>query len=95
MREPDPATLRFGDNLRMHRRRVGMSQERLAYLSQLHRTEVGPLENGRREPRLMTIVKLAGVLDVPPAALLAGIDWMVVDGGEATGCVRIDGRISS
>jgi transcriptional regulator with XRE-family HTH domain len=93
MRQPTPETLRFGDNLRSHRRRIGMSQERLAVLGQMHRTEVGPLESGQREPRLMTIVKLAGVLGVPPATLLAGIGWLVVDEGGVNGWVLIDGRI--
>lgn len=88
----DAVSLRFGDNLRKHRRRLGMSQERLALLGGLHRTAIGVLEHGEREPRLMTIVKLAAVLEVTPDTLLRGIDWLVVDSHGSLGVVLIDGR---
>jgi transcriptional regulator with XRE-family HTH domain len=64
----------FARNLREQRQRAGLSQERLAYVCNLHRTEISLLERGEREPRLSTIVRLARGLDVPPAALLEGID---------------------
>ena len=63
----------FAQNLRTHRQRVGVSQERLAFMCSLHRTEISLLERGAREPRLSTIVKLARALDVTPAELLDGI----------------------
>jgi transcriptional regulator with XRE-family HTH domain len=65
---------RFARNLREQRVRVGLSQERLAYACNLHRTEISLLERGEREPRLSTIVRLARGLGVPPGALLEGID---------------------
>ena len=64
---------RFGQNLREHRVRAGLSQERLAAVCRLHRTEVSLLERGARDPRLSTIVRVAGGLSVPPAALLEGV----------------------
>lgn len=54
------------------------SQEALAKITALHRTEVSLLERGRREPRLSTIIKLADALSVPPAQFFAGIDWRSV-----------------
>jgi hypothetical protein len=33
------------------------------------------LEHGRRVPRLDTIVKLAGAVEVEPCALLTGLAW--------------------
>jgi transcriptional regulator with XRE-family HTH domain len=33
------------------------------------------LERGERMPRIDTLVKLAGVLSIPPGDLLKGIDW--------------------
>ena len=63
----------FGENLRAQRARVGLSQERLGFACNLHRTEISLLERGEREPRLSTIVRLARALDVPPGALLDGI----------------------
>jgi transcriptional regulator with XRE-family HTH domain len=65
---------RFGANLRSHRERVGLSQEGLADLCDLDRTEISLLERGKRFPRLDTIVRLARGLELPsPAQLLEGI----------------------
>ena len=61
---------RFAANLRMHRTRAGLSQERLGFVSKLHRTEISLLERGERDPRLSTVVRIARALDVPPSALL-------------------------
>lgn len=67
------ATQMFAQNLRRHRERLGISQEALGELCDLHRTEVSLLERSGREPRLTTIVKLARALEVAPADMLAGI----------------------
>ena len=67
---------RFGRNLLTARRRAGFSQEELAAFAALHRTEIGLLENGRRVPRIDTLVKIAACLAVPAGDLLAGIDWV-------------------
>ena len=64
---------RFARNLREHRSRAGLSQERLGFRADLHRTEISLLERGTREPRLSTIVRLARALGVTPADLLDGI----------------------
>ena len=64
----------FARNLREARQRARISQERLAFTAQLHRTEISLLERGEREPRLSTIVRLARGLDVSPASLLEGIE---------------------
>ena len=69
------AAERFGRNLFMARRRAGISQESLARFARLHRTEIGLLENGRREPRLVTILKLSHGLGLEPGELLAGMRW--------------------
>ena len=66
---------RFGDNLILLRDRVGLSQGELSVRSGLHMTQVGLLERGLRLPRLDTIVKLAGALEVPPCELLTGMAW--------------------
>ncbi len=60
----------FGENLERLRCRADLSQEELGFRAGLHRTEVGMLERGARMPRLDTIVKLAGGLEVEPAELL-------------------------
>jgi transcriptional regulator with XRE-family HTH domain len=66
---------RFGRNLFMARRRAGYSQEELAARCSLHRTEIGLVENGRRLPRVDTLMKLAGALGVGAEELLRGIEW--------------------
>lgn len=66
---------RFGENLALARERAKLSQEMLGFRASLHRTEVGQLERGLRVPRIDTVVKLAGALDVPPGSLLDGMAW--------------------
>ncbi|MCW3020357.1 MAG: transcriptional regulator [Solirubrobacterales bacterium] len=64
----------LGSNLRQRRREAGLSQERLAELCDLHRTEIGLLERGERSPRLDTLVTLARGLELSsPCDLLDGI----------------------
>lgn len=67
---------RFAVNLRRARTEAGVSQEELGYMCDLHRTEVSLLERAGREPRLATIVKLAGALKTTPGALCDGISWL-------------------
>ena len=66
---------RFAANLRLARENAGVSQEELAGMCEIHRTEVSLLERGGREPRLGTMVKLAVALGTTPQALCAGIGW--------------------
>jgi transcriptional regulator with XRE-family HTH domain len=68
----------FAVNLRRIRKRQGLSQEALADLADLHRTEVSLLERAGREPRLGTLVRLAGALEVDPRELMEGIEWQPV-----------------
>ncbi|HEU4705818.1 MAG TPA: helix-turn-helix transcriptional regulator [Solirubrobacterales bacterium] len=67
--------LRFGQNLVELRGRVGLSQIGTAERAGLDRTEINLLEHGRRVPRLDTIVKLAGAVEVQPCALLRDMAW--------------------
>jgi transcriptional regulator with XRE-family HTH domain len=67
---------RFAVNLRKARTEAKVSQEELGYLCDLHRTEVSLLERAGREPRMATIVKLAGALKTTPAQLCEGISWL-------------------
>jgi transcriptional regulator with XRE-family HTH domain len=67
---------RFAANLRRARTVAGISQEELGDRCNLHRTEISLLERAGREPRLGTIVKLAGALETTPGELCAGISWV-------------------
>jgi transcriptional regulator with XRE-family HTH domain len=66
---------RFGTNLIRARLAADLSQEELSFRASLHRTEIGLLERGARIPRIDTLAKLAGALEMPPAELLSGIRW--------------------
>jgi transcriptional regulator with XRE-family HTH domain len=64
----------FARNLRHHRDQAGLSQEALADLCDLHRTEISLLERCKRSPRLETIVILSrGLQLTSPTELLEGI----------------------
>jgi transcriptional regulator with XRE-family HTH domain len=66
---------RFGRNLSRARRRSQLSQEELGIRATLHRTEIGLLERGERLPRIDTMIKVAGALEIAPAELIKGIEW--------------------
>jgi transcriptional regulator with XRE-family HTH domain len=66
---------RFAANLRKARTDAGISQEELGYRCELHRTEISLLERAGREPRLSTLIKLAGALETTVANLCEGISW--------------------
>lgn len=74
-REPTLIGLRFGANLRRSRRFIDQSQEALALLIEVNRTEIAQLEGGLRLPRLDTILKLAAGVEASPPVLLAGMEW--------------------
>jgi transcriptional regulator with XRE-family HTH domain len=64
----------FARNLRRHRDAAGLSQEALAAICDLHRTEISLLERCQRSPRLETIVILSRGLELSsPAQLLEDI----------------------
>jgi transcriptional regulator with XRE-family HTH domain len=67
------AQVRFARNLKRERQRARLSQEALADLAALHRTQISLLERAVREPRLTTIVRLARALGITPADLLKSI----------------------
>ena len=66
--------IKFGQNVRKLRHIKGLSQERLAELSNLHRTYIGGVERGERNVALVNIVRLAHALDVDPAELFKGVE---------------------
>jgi transcriptional regulator with XRE-family HTH domain len=64
----------FAINLRRYRNAAGLSQEALASICELHRTEISLLERRKRSPRLETIVILSRGLELnSPSQLLDGI----------------------
>lgn len=66
---------RFSANVRRHRKLPDISQGELATRASLHLTAVGMIERGTRLPRVNTVAKLAGALEVDPGELFDGIAW--------------------
>jgi len=56
---------KFGKHVRALRERAGYSQEQLADLAGIHRTYLGGIERGERNPSLKNIQRIAKALKVP------------------------------
>lgn len=69
----------FGANLARIRREAGFSQDEMGLRAEVHRTEISQLERGLRCPRIDTVLKLAGTLEIEPGDLLAGIVWKAAE----------------
>lgn len=54
----------FGINIKRHRLKNNLSQEKLAEIAGLHRTYIGQVEAGKRNIALKNIVKLSKALKV-------------------------------
>lgn len=66
-----PGILRtIGNNLRAFRKRLGVSQEQLAELAELHRTYIGAVERGEKNISAKNLERIASVLGVEPYLLL-------------------------
>ncbi|MEQ8881392.1 MAG: helix-turn-helix transcriptional regulator [Cyclobacteriaceae bacterium] len=56
----------FGKVLKELREERGITQEKLAHAIDSHFTHISRLENGHKQPTLVTIFKLAEILKVNP-----------------------------
>src|SRR6266581_4638876 len=64
----DTGTL--GDRLRRKRRESSLTQEELASISGVSQVMVAKIEQGRRQPRLTVLTRLANALDIPLSELV-------------------------
>jgi transcriptional regulator with XRE-family HTH domain len=67
---PETVLKEFGSRVTKLRLKRGLSQEQLADITGLHRTQISLIERGRRSPRLDTIIRLAKALNINPAKLI-------------------------
>lgn len=65
--------LAFGEKLRAERERRNLSQEALAEVANVHRTQIGALEQGLRDPHLTMLLILADGLGISPGTLVEGL----------------------
>lgn len=67
----------FGKVLKKLREERGISQEKLAFEIEGHFSHVSRLENGRKQPTLTTLYKIAKVLQVTPSFILSQVDELL------------------
>jgi transcriptional regulator with XRE-family HTH domain len=67
------AAAQFGERVRSARIELGLSQENIAELAQMHVTNYGRIERGVANPSLVTILRIASVLGTDVATLTAGL----------------------
>jgi transcriptional regulator with XRE-family HTH domain len=61
---------KFGEKLKEIRTQKGLSQEKLAFKSGLHRTYISDIERGSRNVSLINIEKIAKALGISNSELL-------------------------
>ena len=62
--------VKFGQKMQKARKEAGISQEELAAKLAMHRTYIGMIERGERNPTIRTLYKIAKALKVPSSDLL-------------------------
>jgi len=61
-----------GKNVKQFREALGLSQEQLAFETELHRTYISGVERGIRNPTVLVLSRLAKALKVETHELLIG-----------------------
>lgn len=72
-RERPPASVELGLRVRALRKERKLAQDDLAERAGLHRTQIGHVEQGTRDLRLSTLMKVAHALGVDAGELVAGL----------------------
>lgn len=70
-RRQEPAAIALGLAVRLHRQRLGLTQEQVADRGDLHSTYVGRLERGLHNPSIAAVFQLAEGLGIKPEELIA------------------------
>lgn len=60
----------LGSRIRYFRNLAGISQEKLAFLSELDRTYIGSIERGERNISFLNIIKISKALNIHVSKLL-------------------------
>lgn len=66
---------RFGDTVKHHRLRLGISQEEMGWRGDLNRNDAGHFERAARMPRAEVLLRVAAALEIPMRELLKGMRW--------------------
>jgi len=73
-RKKHSETIRFGEEMRAERYRLGWSQEELANKSGLSRAYVGRVENNVRCPSLRMVFLICDAMKASPSTLIARVE---------------------
>lgn len=73
-------SIAFGQSVREARKKLGLSQDEFAEISELHRTYVGGIERGERNPTLSSIWRIAHALEISPEDLIANTHKLLREG---------------
>lgn len=71
MNVEDSAASIIGERILARRNSLGLSQEDVAHLAELNVSNYGKIERGLINPRLYTLIRIAAVLELDPANLVA------------------------
>jgi len=69
----------FGRMLQELRTERGLSQEKLGFESNYHRTYISQLERGQKNPSLKAIFRLAEALGVKPSQMVRHVEERTAD----------------
>ena len=64
--------IKFGEKVRQIRKEKGLSQEKLSFKADLHRTYIGMIERAEKNITLVNIEKIANALEVSINSLFNG-----------------------
>jgi transcriptional regulator with XRE-family HTH domain len=64
----------FGEIVRRRRQELGISQEKFAELSSLHRTYISQIERGLKSPSLKAMTSIAVALNVKLSTILLELE---------------------
>ncbi len=67
--------IEVGKLIAKFRKEHGISQERLAALSDLHEDYIGKIERGERKPTLETIIRILKAMDVPLSQYFSDLEF--------------------
>ncbi|MED3727087.1 helix-turn-helix transcriptional regulator [Priestia filamentosa] len=67
----------FGLVIKKYRLQRSMSQEKLAFESELDRTYISLLERGKRRPTINTLFAVSKVLEVKPHCIVRDIENLI------------------
>ena len=67
----------LGEELRQLRKKQGLSQQELSFRTDIDRSFLSQLENGKQLPTIHTLFRLAEALEVNPSVIISNVEKAV------------------